>query len=200
MFILAGIILCFGVCAGVLSAIDLTKLPPEMQPQIQKLEEQSLKLTGSSLQVIKRNEAIVEVVLCLLVAVVGAFVRTGRRGGIIAGMVLIGLGLLCDLKIALTPGGIYFIPIIVFAAVVLGILVMILRWLIRAWRNAAILQNAQAHYQMQFQQYQQQAPPGWQAAAPPAGSGGYGYSGYVTPPPQNPGNPPAPSTDQNTGH
>jgi len=189
MFILGGCSMLCGACAGIFSLLDLSHLPQAQMDQL-KASEAAIhaQMPGVTLQGLMGFIGIVTLVLGVLLIAIAFFVRRGTRGGAIAGMCLVGpvmAYLLFDF-FAVAMSGAQAAAGLVFLILPLGACVLLLTWLIQAFRNAAHLPGVQAQYQAQYQQYQQQAMMYGHVggiAPPPSGQyGGPGGTGYGAPP------------------
>jgi hypothetical protein len=139
-------------------------------------------------------EAIWPLAASIVFVLLGLWVRSGRRRGIVTSIVIVGLILLQRMGVALVSllGGHSPAAVAGFCAcnavLVVAPLTLLLVWLVQALRNSGSLDAAQAYAQQYWQyaqQYQQgypqqyapqhapqHAPPGYgQAGVPPIGAG-----------------------------
>jgi hypothetical protein len=196
MFVYGGIFLLCGGC-NLLSAGLMTS-PGMVQRMREMFPEMTLPRPGEV-----ATEAVSTLVAATVMIALGAWVRNGRRGAIIASIAAVafivlqrtGLGLY-KLVSGQEPAAVVGFCVC-NAAVFLAPLVLLLVWLIQALRNSGQIDGARAYAQQYWQyaqQYQQGYPqPGYGQGAPPYPQGGEMIPAPPPPPPPSapPGDPPS---------
>ena len=197
MFVYGGIFLLCGGC-NLLSAGLMTS--PEM---VQRMREMFPEMTLPSPREVA-TEAVSTLVAAIVMIALGAWVRNGQRGAIIASIGAVtfivlqrsGLGLY-KLMTGQDPAAVVGFCVC-NAAIFLAPLVLLLVWLIQALRNSGQIDGAQAYAQQYWQyaqQYQQRYPqPGYGQGMPPYPQGG-GMIPAPPPPPPVPPEPPSPPAE-----
>lgn len=179
MFILAGLMLLMAGCTALVSRVPLEQFPPEQQAELRKM----LEPTGIDMGTYLLTVAAIIGVPALLMIGMGIGVRYGKRGWVLASLILTGLMLsmlgLSMLGTFVSGNMTAALGNAIVLAVPVGLLTMLFVWLLGCYRTAS-QPVAPAGYFQQAQPYPHYPAPQ---------QGGYGY-GY--PPPQAP----APPTQQ----
>ena len=212
LFVAGG--LCFALVSYVLRTADFSGSPEGREVQ-QRINELESRFGGSVSGRFIVSGAVMLGVGALL-GTLGVFVRAGRRGPVVGGIVLVVLlALLLALEMLRTIAAAVMLGMppaetavgVSLCVVPLALLCVLLVWLVQAVRMAPHIdtarmqfQNQVAYYQQQQQYYQQpptqqmpahqppaQQTPPW--AGPAAGPGGY-HQIPAPPPPAPPASPP----------
>lgn len=189
MFVLGGLAVASALCCAGVGAM-LPRMMGENPAAFAEFRRLP-NVTPETMQAVLVVMSAVVLLVGVAYLVLGAFVRAGRRGAIITSIVLSILAiLLLGLNVATGLMQSFSRPQtavgVVLLAVPLALLLLLVRWLLRAARapDAALTQQ----YAAQYWQYQQQQAYAQQYGygQPPPPPGTYGYPRPQPPPPQAP--------------
>ena len=182
MFVLAGVIILFAGCMGLMSRLPFDELPAESQQQLQQMSpEFTPELLAQALLI----AAVMFFVPGVALIVTGIGLRSGKRGWVVASLVvvslilvLLGFSVLSSLvQVARNPSAICSLTLVLIPA---ALFVLLFVWLLGCYKAADSVQARGGNWQQQpgYWQYPQQQQP-----YPPQGGYGYGYPQQQQPPP-----------------
>ena len=171
-------------------------IPPEAQREMVKQLEEVEKQTGISARRLMTVAAAVPLVLGAVLGGLGFFVRGGRFGPVVGGLVLValaslllGMATLVGVAQGAAMGGpALALAVLLVYGVPLALMVFLLLLLVRAARLSSGVDLARQQMQAQMLYYQQQQQAFLRASPQPPAARGLGYHQYA--PPKAPAAPP----------
>jgi len=196
MFVLAFLTIVFAGCIGFVSGYPLDQLPADSRKVLEDLDQKLRNESGTTLSVALKVFAVMLALPAIALAVLGIFVRSGKRGWVIASMVLAGLMfavLVVQMLGGLSQGagGLANFCMLLIPASMFGLLI---GFLVSAYRAAGAAGRAMFAGQGYPPVYGQHPGP-YQAYQGPQAPYGTGY-GYGSP--QAPHEPPPAQDDDRT--
>jgi hypothetical protein len=182
MFVLAALMFLFAGCMGLAAGYPLDKLPPETRDMMMQLDQRLMKDAGIGIETALKVFTGMFLVPAVVMVVLAMFVRSGKRGWVVASLVLamllLGVLLLQMISgLSQGPGGFANLCMLLVPASLFGLLI---GWLVQAYKAAGRATMTGL-------------PPGYPPAYPQSGPYqmpqvpyGYGYGPPPGPPPQQP--------------
>ncbi|QOV88718.1 hypothetical protein [Humisphaera borealis] len=197
MWVMGTLAVIGGLCFAAVMPTFIDSMLNSNVPEAQQLRQQLAELEGKAGVSAKTQLLVSGMVLIIaggILGVVAFFVRGGGKGGVIAGIVVVGLAIayfVLNLLASVLMGGspAQLALGACFMLVILGALGTTLKWLIDAVRNASRMGALQSQQQQMYGRYGQSSPQEPNPPAWPQQPGGYPPPGY-SPPGQPPAVPP----------